>query len=231
MSFSAVLFDLDGTLLDTAPDLAGAVNEIRVAHGLAPLPLAELAPMCSFGGRGMLQRGLNLYPGDADYAPTYQQFVDCYAERLTCATTPYPGIRDLVGRLAADGWIWGVVTNKAESLALPLMQAMAFDPAPACVIGGDTAGVPKPDPAPIKLGLERAGAQANGSVYVGDSSRDMAAGRAAGLHTIGVSYGYIPEGESAHGWPAEQIVDTVAELRNAIDAFSRDAVNNSEASS
>lgn len=217
MSERAVLFDLDGTLLDTAPDLAGAVNELRHERGLDALALNELSPLCSYGARGMLERGLALHPGDNEYEQTYQAFLDRYAARLTCETRPYPGIRDLVTHLVANGWSWGVVTNKAEALAVPLMSAMAFDPPPACVVGGDTVGVPKPDPAPIQYGLAQLGADASASIYIGDSDRDMTAGRAAGMTTIGVTYGYIPGNDDPATWPADVLVKTVAEIQPALE--------------
>ena len=133
--YQAVLFDLDGTLLDTAPDLAGAINDMRLERGLAPMPLAELAPLCSFGGRGMLGKGLDLRPEDDDYSAAYDAFIETYRGRMTRDTRAYDGMRELVRELTEAGCAWGVITNKMEALALPLMTHMAFDPAPACVIG------------------------------------------------------------------------------------------------
>ena len=215
--YQAVLFDLDGTLLDTAPDLAGAINDMRLERGLAPMPLAELAPLCSFGGRGMLGKGLDLRPEDADYSAAYDAFIETYRGRMTRDTRAYDGMRELVRELTEAGCAWGVITNKMEALALPLMTHMAFDPAPACVIGGDSAGVAKPDPAPMYLACERIGVDPARCIYVGDSDRDVAAGRAAGMATIGVAYGYIPPGDDIHGWNADVVVDTVADLLPAIE--------------
>lgn len=212
----AVLFDLDGTLLHTAPDLAGAVNDMRMERGLAPMPVDDLAPLCSFGGRGMLGAGLDLKPEDAAYAAAYDAFIEAYRRRMSRDTRPYDGIRELIRSLQAQDIGWGVVTNKAERLAVPLMEAMAFDPTPGCIVGGDTAGVTKPDPASILLACERMGVDPAACLYVGDSDRDMAAGRAAGMPTIGIAYGYVPVGESAHDWGADRVVATVAELGTAI---------------
>ncbi|GAB3682629.1 HAD family hydrolase [Salinisphaera aquimarina] len=212
----AVLFDLDGTLLDTAPDLAGAINDMRVERGLEPLPLAELAPLCSFGGRGMLGKGLDLTPEHDSYSATYDAFIEAYRSRMTRDSRPYPGMRELLRDVAVADTLWGVITNKTEALALPLMAHMAFDPAPACVIGGDTAGVAKPDPAPMYLACERIGVEPTRCIYIGDSDRDIAAGRAAGMATIGVAYGYIPPGDDIHGWRADCVVESVAELPAAI---------------
>lgn len=219
----AVLFDLDGTILHTAPDLAGALNDMRLQRGLQPMPVDELAPMCSFGGRGMLGKGLDLTPEDEAYAAAYDAFIEAYRLRMTRDTLPYDGIRELIQTLHGQGIGWGVVTNKAERLAIPLMQAMAFDPAPGCVVGGDTAGVAKPDPAPILLACERIGVDPAACIYVGDSDRDMAAGRAAGMPTIGIAYGYVPVGENAHDWEADIVVDSVAELSAAISRLQQAA--------
>jgi len=212
----AVLFDLDGTILHTAPDLAGAVNDMRIERGLAPMPVEDLAPLCSFGGRGMLDKGLDLQPEDEDYPAAYDAFIEAYRLRMTRDTQPYEGIRELVQSLQSQGIAWGVVTNKAERLAVPLMDAMAFDPLPGCVVGGDTAGVAKPDPAPILLACERMDIDPAHCIYVGDSDRDVAAGMAAGMPTIGIGYGYVPVGENAYDWPADVVVNSVAELADAI---------------
>ncbi len=212
----AVFFDLDGTLLDTAPDLAAAVNELRADAGRAPLPLAQLAPLCSFGARGLLEEGLGLMPDSDGYRETYRDFIERYRARMTQDTRPFEGMRGVIRQIADSGWHWGVITNKLESLALPIMRAMAFDPPPACVVGGDSAARAKPDPAPMFLACERAGLDAAGCIYVGDSSRDIEAGRAAGMQTIGVSFGYIPPDDDIQTWNATIVVETVAQLGPAI---------------
>lgn len=213
---SAVLFDLDGTLLDTAPDLAGAVNDLRIANGDMALPLSQLAPMCSYGGRGMLQAGFGLYPQDAAYRDTYDRFIAQYKTRMTRDTRPFDGMRALVRRIVASGWQWGVVTNKAEHMALPIMDAMAFDPAPTCVVGGDSVPHLKPDPASILRACDLAALEPARCIYVGDSARDMQAAANAGMLRIGVGYGYIPTGDDLHAWDSTRVVDTVAELGDAI---------------
>lgn len=213
---ASVLFDLDGTLIHTAPDLVGALNDMRQADGLAPLPVDALAPYCSYGGRGLLGRGLNLTPDDAGYRDAYDRFIERYRQRMTEASHPYDGIRDLVALLGAASQPWGVVTNKIEALAVPLIEHIAFDPAPGCVIGGDTAGVAKPDPRPILLACERMGVAPGQCIYVGDSDRDILAGRAAGMPTIAAGYGYVPVDDDIATWEANAVVDTPAELWDAI---------------
>jgi len=226
----AVLFDLDGTLLDTAPDLAGAVNELRVEAGLERLPLAALAPMCSFGARGMLQAGLDLTQDDADYADTHGAFIERYRARMTRDTRPFAGMRELIRQIVDSGWRWGVVTNKATALAEPIMEAVAFNPAPDCVVGADQAGRMKPDPASLLLACERMRLDPRRCIYVGDSDRDMAAGKAAGMATIGVGYGYIPPGDDHRAWPATRNVDSVAELGTAIAELQHAALPNRQQS-
>lgn len=216
MTRRAILLDLDGTLLDTAPDLVSAANELRAERGFDAMPLAELAPMCSYGGRGLLARGLDLQPGDPGYDATYKAFLERYERRMTQETAPYPGMREVITELTRDGWDWGVVTNKSEALSRPLMAAMAFDPAPLCIIGGDTAAAPKPDASPIQLGLEQIGADPASSIYVGDSDRDITAGRAAGTATIAAAYGYIPADEPIDGWQADCIVNNAGEIKQAV---------------
>lgn len=213
---ASVLFDLDGTLIHTAPDLVGALNDMRREDGRDPLPEDVLAPYCSFGGRGLLGRGFDLVPEDAGYRAAYDRFITRYRERMTCESHPYPGIRDLVAQLATNDCAWGVVTNKAEALAVPLLEFTAFDPPPGCVIGGDTAGVAKPDPRPILLACERLGVDPAHSIYVGDSDRDIAAGRAAGMPTIAASYGYVPADDDVARWEADAVVDSPNELWAAI---------------
>lgn len=212
----AVLFDLDGTLLDTAPDLAGAVNELRVENGQDALPLTELAPMCSYGARGMLAAGLDMQLNDPGYDAARARFIELYRARMTRDTRPYDGMRELVRDIVDSGWRWGIVTNKAKSLASPIVDAMAFEPLPACVVGGDEVAELKPDPGSILLACERAQLDPARCLYVGDSARDMQAGRAAGMITIAVGYGYIPPDDAIHDWHATRVVDTVAELASTI---------------
>lgn len=212
----AVLFDLDGTLLDTAPDLTGAVNELRIESGQQPLPQAELSRMCSYGARGMLLAGLGMSQDDVGYATAHDRFIELYRARMTRDTRPFDGMRELVQRIVASGWQWGIVTNKAIELARPIVEAMAFDPAPACLVGGDEVPNLKPDPASILLACERAELDPNACIYIGDSDRDIAAGRNAGMPTVAVGYGYIPLDDDIQAWQATRVVATVAELGDAI---------------
>lgn len=209
---AGVLLDLDGTLIDTAPDLVGALNALRQQRGLALLPVAELRNHCSYGARGMLAAGLGLASGDAGYDEARQRFLEHYQARLAAESRPFPGMRESLQTLAGHGLPWGVVTNKIEAYALPLMEALAFDPRPACVIGGDSASAPKPDPAPLLMACEQAGLAPAHTIYVGDSERDIEAGRAAGMRTIGVRYGYFQPDEPIASWGADRWIDDPQEL-------------------
>lgn len=213
---SGILLDLDGTLLDTAPDLAGALNTLREEQGLPPLPVAELRPLCSWGARGILRGGFDIGPDDPGYTGLRERFLDLYRERLAEATTPFPGMREAVTELSKAGWTWGVVTNKFESFAVPLIKAMAFEPPPACVIGGDSAAHAKPHPAPLFLACETANLAPGDCIYVGDSARDIAAGKAAGMATIAAAYGYIEADDAAENWAADILIREAAELPSAV---------------
>lgn len=211
-----VLLDLDGTLIDTAPDLAAAANAVRNRRGLDSLPLAQLRNHSSRGARGMLGAALELTPGDSGYESARHEFLTHYRERLTAESRPFPGMCRALTALAGHGLAWGVVTNKLEVYAVPLIEAMAFDPPPACIIGGDTAGIAKPNPAPLLLGCERAGLNPDVSIYVGDSERDIAAGRAAGMYTIGVTYGYFDAAEPIETWGADHLIEHPDALASAV---------------
>jgi phosphoglycolate phosphatase len=217
---SGVLLDLDGTLLDTAPDLGGALNTLREERGLPALPAAGLRPLCSWGARGILRGGFGIGPDDPDYNGLRERFLALYRARLAETTAPFPGMREAVAELVGDGWAWGVVTNKFKSLAVPLMEAMAFEPPPACVIGGDSAAHAKPHPAPLLLACEIAGLAPATSIYVGDSARDIAAGKAAGMATIAAAYGYIEADDAAENWVADILIRDASELPAAVAKLS-----------
>ena len=213
---AAVLLDLDGTLLDTAPDLAATVNSMRSDAGLEPLPASDLRHLASWGARGMLGKGLSVTPDDAEYEPLRKRFIERYREKMTDLSQPFPGTREAMVELGEAGLLWGVVTNKYESLAVPLMQAMAFRPEPACVIGGDSAAHAKPHPAPLFMACEQIGVDPAACIYVGDSDRDIEAGRAAGMLTIAAAHGYVTPGEDIAMWRADAVIQDMSELTSCV---------------
>ena len=207
----AVLFDLDGTFADTAPDLGRAVNIMRAARGLDSVALAETRRVTSLGARGLLDVGFGMNAEHADYAAMREEFLQIYENNLCCDTRLFPGIAELVDRLESDGLRWGIVTNKAERFALPLMRQLGYATRAACIIGGDTTGHMKPHPAPLLAAAGILELPPATCIYVGDDERDIAAGKAAGMPTIAVRFGYL-NGSNPDDWGATAVVDTPAEI-------------------
>lgn len=207
----AVLFDLDGTFADTAPDLAYAVNRMREARGIAPLPLEATRPVTSLGARGMLGAGFGMAPGHPDYAAMRAEFLQIYGENLCRATRLFPGISELLDAIDARRLRWGIVTNKAEGLARPLLDLLHVGHRAACVIGGDTTGRLKPHPAPLLAASDALALVPAACLYAGDDRRDIEAGRAAGMKTAAVTYGYL-NGSAPREWGADAVIDQPGEL-------------------
>ena len=207
-----VLFDLDGTLVDTAPDLGGAVNRMLVARGREPLPLAELRPVASHGARGLLGRAFGVTPADPEFEGLRQEFFHEYEGALCVDSTLFPTMDEALTELETAGVRWGIVTNKMARFTVPLVRALGLYQRAACVVSGDTAPRPKPDPAPLLHALAATGAAAETALYVGDDLRDIQAGRAAGMRTVAVSYGYLGNGPHYEQWGADHIIHSPAEL-------------------
>ena len=206
-----VLFDFDGTLADTAPDLAAAANLLRENRGLAPLPLDTLRPVTSQGARGFLRASLGIEPEHPDYEDLRQQFLAAYAQRMTVLTRLFPGVPELLQGLKSHGFQWGIVTNKVEHLALPIVRHLDLERECAITVGGDTVGFSKPHPAPLLYAAEKTGFAASDCIYIGDDERDILAGKAAGMPTIAVAYSYCTS-EQAESWQADAVAYRVDEL-------------------
>ena len=207
-----VLFDLDGTLVDTAPDLAAAANRQRGLRGLVPLPLAQLRPMASHGSRGMIGVALGRVPGDPEFDALREEFLAFYAAALCVHSRLFDGVAPLLAELDARGVRWGIVTNKPARFTDPLVQQLGLSARAACVVSGDTTAHAKPHPDPLRHALRLAGIAAQHAIYVGDDQRDIEAGRAAGLRTIAVGYGYLGDGPLPQDWGADAVVASPAEL-------------------
>jgi 2-phosphoglycolate phosphatase len=206
----AVLFDLDGTLIDSAEDLARAANAMRVDRGLAPLPLARYRPHGGSGARGMLGQAFGIAPEQPDYDELRREFLDRYEGLMYDRTRPFAGVEAELAGLVAAGLTWGIVTNKAERFALPLAAALRLQA--AAVIGGDTTGYTKPHPAPLLEAARRLGVSPAACLYVGDDERDILAGRAAGMATAVAAWGYLGQsGEFGH-WRADLELAAPGEL-------------------
>lgn len=209
-----VFFDLDGTLVDTAPDLGYALNEVRREQGLPSLADALIRPYASTGTRGLLRLGF----GDhhPDYVNLRDRFLALYAANTTRASRPFPGISELLAALAAQDIGWGVVTNKSRAFTDRIMTALSWPVPPVSIACADEVGKPKPDPASILLACDRAGVDPRRCVYVGDADRDIAAGRSAGMATVGITYGYIEPHSPPMTWNADVLVDTPQAIFPAI---------------
>jgi len=207
-----VLFDLDGTLIDSAPDLAAAANAMRVARCQAPLPLAALRPMVGSGARGMVGTALGVNPGDEAFDALRQEFLDRYQAALLELTTVFADMAPVLDRLDAAGRRWGIVTNKAERFTRPIVEGLHLHRRAAVVISGDTTPHSKPHPEPLREAARRVGIDAANCVYVGDDHRDVLAGRAAGMTTLAAAWGYLGQGEPIDAWGAHAVLGEPAAL-------------------
>lgn len=211
-----MLFDLDGTLVDTAPDLGHAANLVRESLQMEPLPLEGYRPVASAGARGLLGKALGITPTHEDFPKHRDRFLELYRAHLSRQSRLFDGMEQMLRLMEDRGIRWGVVTNKPAWLTGPLMQDLALAQRAAVSISGDE--VPKPKPAPDSLlkACEMLGLDPADCIYVGDDRRDIEAGRAAGMRTLAAAWGY--EGEHAiHSWQADSIVQTPADLRGWLD--------------
>ena len=202
----AVLFDLDGTLADTAPDLARALNRVRAANHLAPVPVEITRPYASSGARGLLKIGFGLDPGDERYEALRLQFLEFYAAGICVDTRLFDGMAELLDQLDQVRLRWGVVTNKAERFTFPLLQGLRLGERAACVVGGDTAARAKPHPDPLLHAAAALQLPPSACLYVGDDLRDVQAARAAGMPVIAAKYGYLGNDGSIESWQADAII-------------------------
>lgn len=208
----AVLFDLDGTLVDSAPDLAGAANDLRIARGLDPLPLERLRPMVGAGARGMVGTAFGLQPHDEGFVALRDEFLDRYAGRLLEQTRLFPAVAELLDAIEAAGLAWGVVTNKATRFTLPLVEGLGLHHRAAALVCGDTTPHAKPHPEPLWEAARRLGMAPQQCVYIGDDLRDILAGRAAGMATLAAGWGYLGEGEPIERWGADLVLNSPPQL-------------------
>ena len=207
----AVLFDLDGTLVDTAPDLCNAVNHVLAGLGRAAVPLARLREVVSKGGRAMLAVALPDLD-DAARDALLPPFLARYAEALAVESEPFTGVPALLDALDARGVRWGIVTNKPEALAAGVVAGMGWVARCAVLVGGDTLPLRKPDPAPLHLACERLGIDPALGLYVGDDERDVQAARAAGMPSAAALWGYRLPGEDPLQWGADHAAAVPADL-------------------
>lgn len=211
-----VLFDLDGTLVDTAPDLTGALNRLRAERDLAPFPEQQLRSMASQGAAGLLRVGLGMTSDHPEFERTRARYLEVYAEHLAERSALFKGLAGLLDDLSQQGRLWGIVTNKPGWLTQPLLEALGLASRAACVVSGDCTPTPKPEPAPVLLACQRAAVSPEQCVLIGDDRRDVEAGQAANTATIAVGWGYHPEDDPPTAWGADAYAASTAELRDLL---------------
>ena len=221
MSSKAILFDLDGTLADTAPDLAAALNRVRTDRGLAPVPPERLRSSSSHGARGLIGTGMGVAPDHADYRALRDAFLAHYESALCVDTTLFADVSALLDEIESRALKWGIVTNKATRYTMPLLDLLGLGGRAGVVVCGDTTPHTKPHPAPLLAAATGLGVAPERCVYVGDAERDVVAGVAAGMRTIVARYGYIDAGEDPLRWPADGAIDDPGGLLHWLPAVSR----------
>jgi N-acetyl-D-muramate 6-phosphate phosphatase len=217
----AVLFDLDGTLIDSAPDLGAAADKMRVARGLPSLPLELYRPMAGAGARGMLGVAFGMTPDHPDFAALREEFFVNYETCMTERTYAFGGIPELISQLLARGMAWGVVTNKSMRFTGPLTRCMSLFATAATVVGGDSTAHAKPHPAPLLEAARQLKLEPDRCMYVGDDERDVLAGRAAGMVTVAATYGYLGRNPDARRWGAHAHIDSPIELLSLLQSPAR----------
>lgn len=202
----AVLFDLDGTLIDSAPDLGAAADQMRTERGMASIPLARYRPMAGAGARGMLGVAFGITPDEAEFAELREEFFVKYEARMLTNTLAFEGVAELIAALVASEIPWGVVTNKSARFTEPLTRAMPLFATARAIVSGDTTPFSKPHPEPLFEAARRLGVDPRVCVYVGDDERDIVAGHAAGMRTVAATYGYLGTQADATLWQADATI-------------------------
>lgn len=208
----AILFDLDGTLLDSAPDLAAAANALRTARQLPDLPLQHYRPFVGTGARGMLRLALGVEENHADFAMLREEFFQAYEQRMGSQAQLFCGVPPLIATLQAQALPWGIVTNKISRFASPIVRSCATLSQAHTLVCGDTTPHAKPHPAPLLAAAQELGIPPAACIYVGDDERDMLAAKAAGMRAIAASYGYTGDAQHVQQWQPDAILNTPHDL-------------------
>lgn len=215
---STVLFDLDGTLVDSAPDLAASLNIQLERRQRPPVPYHLLRPHASSGARGMLKMGFGVEPSSPEYMGLRDEFLDIYACNLLVTTQLFPGVTDLLLAIELSGRGWGIVTNKAQRLTTPLLNQLEGIAAPGCLVCGDSTPYTKPHPAPLLEAARRMSVSPEVCLYVGDDERDIASARAAGMRSVAARYGYLGVTRDPEDWGADDVICAPLDLLNLLSA-------------
>jgi 2-phosphoglycolate phosphatase len=215
IEYNAVFFDLDGTLVDTAPDMVAVLQQLQREHDIDPIDYYLGRSNVSNGAIGLLTVG---FPEiEVEYGEDlHHQYLERYAEMICVDSKVFDGLNDLLDELDARDFPWGIVTNKPEQFTEPLLVSLGIAERSVCIISGDTLPVQKPDPAPLLLACELGGVDPQNAIYVGDSERDIEAGRRAGMATIAAGYGYVTEDDDPREWDPDVIATTPQELTQIV---------------
>ncbi|AIT62841.1 Phosphoglycolate phosphatase [Coxiella burnetii str. Namibia] len=209
---TAVFFDLDGTLLDTAPDLADALNQLLNKHGRDPLPLKVIRPTVAQGTRGILANGFSINQTDPRFNPLRDEFLSIYQSCLTNKTTYFDGMAEVLEYLDVHAIPWGVVTNKPGWLARPLLNHFKLTRRYRCLISGDQLANRKPHPEPLLFACKTVDVQPHTALYVGDTEGDIQAAKAAGMLAVAATYGYLSANSTPQDWKADALIKSPLEL-------------------
>lgn len=212
-----VLFDLDGTLADTAPDLANALNAVRTNQGMEPLSMETIRPSVSLGGNAMIKLAFGLEEGDDGFDGVRDEFLDYYRDNIAVDSCLFNGMEDVLQSLDERGISWGIVTNKLTWLTLPLLTELDLDGRTTCIVCGDTTEYRKPHPQPVSHACQLLAADPAHTVYIGDAERDIESGRRAGTKTLVALYGYIEADSDPMAWQADGVVHSPQEINESID--------------
>ena len=215
---STILFDLDGTLVDTAPDLGHALNIQLQRHGKAALSDAVIRPFASHGSRGLIGLGFGITPADAHFFVMRDEYLNIYDTVFTRSPTLLPGIAELLQVIERKSLTWGIVTNKPRRFTQRLIESMKLHERAACVVSGDDAPQPKPSPATLLMACKQVGVKPEHCVYVGDAERDIQAGKAAGMQTVVALFGYIDASDRPAEWGADAMIKAPEDLLNLLAA-------------
>jgi N-acetyl-D-muramate 6-phosphate phosphatase len=221
MTIEAVLFDLDGTLVDTAPDLVGVLNRLLREEGRPCMPYAVARNEVSNGALGLIRLGFGEQPAEPDLQRLRDRFLTLYQQSICVNSFIFLGLSDTLTALSKLDLRWGIVTNKPQAFTAPLLQRLGLDRAAACVVSGDSLPQRKPHPAPLQLAARQLGVAAERCIYVGDAPRDIEAGHAAGMATVAAAYGYIRPHEDPNAWGADAVIRRPRDIEPVLERWLR----------